>query len=192
MRWGLVPHWAKGVPPRHSIINASLETIDPSAPKQAVPYRRPWKYGQRCIILANGFYEWQDNGAGKRQPFYIRPNDPGEGASFMFAGLWESSTTADGVEILSCTIITMPANELMAKIHNDKQRMPAILEAQDVDTWLSVSPEAAHKVLKPYPSELMMAWRVSKKVNSPTNNSPELLMPLISQPPSTDKIVSHG
>lgn len=104
----------------------------------------------------------------------MRLSDPD--AAFMLAGLRDSSTTAEGVDVLSCTIITMPANELMAEIHNDKQRMPAILEPEDAATWLTGSADAAKLVLKQYPAELMMAYKVSSRVNAAKNNGPELLL----------------
>lgn len=181
MRWGLVPYWTKGVLLKHSTINVRAETIDPTVPRQTVPYRRAWKHGQRCIILANGYYEWYDAGTGERQPYYIRPIDS-EGSSFMFAGLWDATTTTDGVEILSCAIITLPANELMASIHGDRQRMPAILPAADAEMWLKGSPQDAWRVLKQYPAEKMMVWRVSEKVNNPENDGPELIERLVEVP----------
>jgi putative SOS response-associated peptidase YedK len=171
MRWGLIPAFANGIAGKYNTINCRIESMESSP-----AYRTAWRRGQRCIFIASGFYEWHDNEDGTRQPYYIRPSDPDEGCAFMIAGLWDSSTTAEGVEILSCTMITMPANALMAEIHNDKQRMPAILEAEDVGTWLTGSSDAARQVLKQYPSELMMAWQVSKAVNAAKNNKPELLL----------------
>lgn len=171
MRWGLIPGFAHGIAGKFNTINCRIETMETGP-----AYRTAWKRGQRCIILASGFYEWHTNDDGTRQPYYIRPSDPDEGAAFMLAGLWDSSTTAEGVEILSCTIITMPANELMAEIHNDKQRMPAILEPEDAATWLTGSADTARQVLKQYPSELMMGYKVSSRVNAAKNNGSELLL----------------
>jgi putative SOS response-associated peptidase YedK len=92
LRWGLVPFWAKGVPPRLSTINARVETV-----ATAASYRGPWKRGQRCILPATGFYEWQVRESGK-QPFYIYLTDQ---SLFGFAGLWDASTGADGVVLES-------------------------------------------------------------------------------------------
>jgi putative SOS response-associated peptidase YedK len=167
MRWGLVPFFAKGVPGPYSTINARIETIETSA-----SYRGPWKRGQRCIVPAVGFYEWHLNDDGKKQPFYITLNDQDV---FGFAGLWDSSTGADGVAVESCTIVTMPANKLMTEIHSVKHRMPAILSIEDRETWLKGSPEAAFAVIKQYPDTHMVATPVSTRVNKPQNNDASLI-----------------
>jgi putative SOS response-associated peptidase YedK len=122
---------------------------------------------------AAGFYEWQVQEDGSKVPFYIRPaaND----TTFAIGALWDESVNAAGESILSSTVITMPANELMAKIHNAKMRMPAIIRPEDVETWLTGTPEQAKALLHQYPSEEMVAWRVDKKVNSAKNNSPKLI-----------------
>jgi putative SOS response-associated peptidase YedK len=122
LRWGLVPFFARGVPPKYSTINARVETIE-TAPS----YRGPWKRGQRCMLLASGFYEWHIKEDGTKQPYYITVADQ---ELFGFAGLWDRSEAADGAAIESATIITMPANLLMAEIHNGRARMPAILAVE--------------------------------------------------------------
>ena len=171
LRWGLIPFFAKGVAPGYSTINARIETV-----RTAASYRGPWKRGQRCAVIANGFYEWQVQADGKsKQPFYIHLNDQPE---FAMAGLWESSRGADGVGVESCTHITLPANALLARIHNAKLRMPAILAREDRDTWLHGTAEEAWSVLKPYSAELMVAWPVSSRVNKPANNEASLLEPI--------------
>jgi putative SOS response-associated peptidase YedK len=167
MRWGLVPFFAKGIPGAYSTINARIETIETSA-----SYRGPWKRGRRCIVPAAGFYEWHINENGKKQPYYIRCVDQ---EVHGYAGLWDSSKRDDGTVIESFTIITMPANPLMAGIHNLKQRMPAILAREDRDTWLFGTPEQALSVLKQYPGEHMQATPVSIRVNSPKNNDAKLI-----------------
>ncbi len=166
MRWGLVPFWAKGVPTKLSTINARIETI-----ATAPTYRGPWKRGQRCILPALGFYEWQVQEAGK-QPWFIHLADQ---PVFGLAGLWDVSTAADGTVLESCTIITMPANPFMAEIHNSKARMPAILARGDHATWLGGDPAGALACLKPYPEQQMRAHTVSKAVNSPRNNERRLI-----------------
>lgn len=169
LRWGLVPFWAKGVPPKLSTINARVETV-----ATAASYRGPWKRGQRCILPATGFYEWQLREAGK-QPFFIHLTDQ---TLFGLAGLWDASTNADRAVLESCTILTMPANPLMAEIHNAKARMPAILRREDHDAWLAGDADAAMNCIAPYPQELMRAYPVSTVVNSPRNNEARLIEPL--------------
>lgn len=166
IRWGLVPFWAKGIPPKVSTINARVETV-----ATATSYRGPWQRGQRCILPAIGFYEWQVRQGGK-QPYFIHLTDR---EVFGFAGLWDQSRTADGTSVESCTIITMPANRLLAEIHNGRERMPAILFLKDHNTWLEGDSDAAMRCVQPYPDELMTAYPVSTRVNSPKNNSAELL-----------------
>jgi putative SOS response-associated peptidase YedK len=94
---------------------------------------------------------------------------------FGFAGLWDSSTTAEGVKLHSCTIVTMPANKVMSEIHNAKQRMPAILRKEDRETWLMGDQESAFKVLQQYSDELLIARPVSTRVNAPNNNDVSLI-----------------
>ncbi len=159
MRWGLIPYWAYGVPLKASTINATVERIA-SAPS----YRDPWQRGQRCILVMGGFYEPHVNEDGTREPFFVRL---AEREVFGVAGLWDRSRRQDGSYVFSCTLITVPANPLLAQVHNDKQRMPAILADSDHDTWLSGDVPAAQAALQSYPAELMLAWRVSTRVNSP-------------------------
>jgi len=167
MRWGLVPFFARGVPPKYSTINATIEKLE-SGPC----WRGPWKRHQRCLIPASGFYEWHVNEDGSKTPFYITLADQ---SVFGFAGLWDQSVGADGTETLSCTIITMPPNALMAEIHNTKQRMPAILAADRIDAWLGGSTDDARAALAQYPADTMVAHPVSTRVNTPRNNDAELL-----------------
>jgi putative SOS response-associated peptidase YedK len=171
MHWGLIPFWAKGVQPKYSTINATVEKLT-----EAATWRGPWSRGQRCILPACGFYEWQVLADGKnKQPFYITLNDQDV---FGFAGLWDRSTREDGAIIASCTIVTMPANQLMTEIHNVKHRMPAILAKEDRETWLMGSPEDAFAVIKQYPDTHMVATSVSKRVGSPKNNDAGLIEPV--------------
>ena len=171
LHWGLIPFWAKGVQPKYSTINATVEKL-----AEAATWRGPWTRGQRCIMPALGFYEWQVKADGKsKQPYYITMNDQDV---FGFAGLWDRSTRADGVVVESCTIVTMPANQLMTEIHNVKHRMPAILAKEDRDIWLTAGPEEAFKVIKQYPDTHMVATPVSTRVNTPKNNDAELIEPI--------------
>ncbi len=169
MHWGLIPAWAKGVQPQYSTINATVERI-----KEGATWRGPWKRGQRCILPALGFYEWQVQPDGRsKQPYYITANDQ---ELFGFAALWDSSTRADGRPIESCTIVTLPANRLMSEIHNVKRRMPAILSREDRQTWLSGTPEQAFAAIQQYPDTHLVAIPVSNRVNSPKNNDAELIV----------------
>jgi len=170
LHWGLIPFWAKGVQPKYSTINATVEKLTDGA-----TWRGPWKRGQRCIVPANGFYEWQVLADGKtKQPYYITLNDQ---EIFGFAGLWDSSTGADGA-VESCTIITMPANHLMSEIHNAKHRMPAILAREDREVWLTGTSDQAFRAIKQYPDNHMIATPVSKRVNTPKNNDRDLVAPI--------------
>jgi putative SOS response-associated peptidase YedK len=168
VHWGLIPFWAKGVQPKYSTINATVEKLTDGA-----TWRGPWKRGQRCIMPALGFYEWQVQADGKaKQPFYITMNDQN---MFGFAALWDSSTGADGIAVESCTIVTMPANKLMTEIHNVKHRMPAILAEEDQETWLTGTADDAFKAIKQYPDTHMVATPVSTRVNTPKNNDTTLI-----------------
>jgi putative SOS response-associated peptidase YedK len=168
MRFGLVPHFAHGEPPKYSTINARIENLT-----QAPSWRGPWKRSQRCLVLASGFYEWHVLSDGKtKQPHLVRPQDQ---QSFAFAGLWDASKTAAGTVTYSFAIVTLPASPLMAQIHNAKKREPAMLTREDCVTWLGGSAEQAFSVLKQYPDELLLAYPVSHRVNSPKNNDARLM-----------------
>jgi putative SOS response-associated peptidase YedK len=172
LHWGLIPFWAKGVQPKYSTINATVEKL-----KDAATWRGPWKRGQRCLMPALGFYEWQVQADGKtKQPFFITLNDQ---EIFGFAGLWDSSMGADGAAVESCTIVTLPANRLMTEIHNLKHRMPAILAREDRDAWLRGSPDDAFHAIKQYPDTHMVATPVGTRVNTPKNNDAKLIEPVI-------------
>ena len=106
LHWGLIPFFARGIAPKYSTINARIETV-----QTAASYRGPWKRGQRCLVIAQGFYEWQTQADGKTKvPYYIHLNDQD---IFAFAGLWDSSRTDQGEVIESCVHITMPANRVV-------------------------------------------------------------------------------
>jgi putative SOS response-associated peptidase YedK len=163
LHWGLIPSWADEPQVGSRMINARSETVSvkPS-------FRKAFR-NHRCLVLADGFYEWQKTGNGK-QPYYIRMED---GSPFAFAGLWES--WKDGREIRSATIITTDANDVVAPIHN---RMPVILHPEDYTLWLD--PDFDEKdplmtLLKPYPAEAMEAYPVSRRVNKPSNNEPSCI-----------------
>jgi putative SOS response-associated peptidase YedK len=173
VRWGLVPFFTHGAPPKYSTINARIESFETAA-----SYRGAWRRGQRCLQLASGFYEWHLDQYGRKSPYLISLADQ---ELFAFAGLWDRSIKDDGSAVESCVHMTMPANALMADIHNtgnNPHRMPAILRLEDRAAWLEGSLEEARAALVPYPADLMVAYEVSSRVNSVKNNSPDLIEPV--------------
>jgi putative SOS response-associated peptidase YedK len=168
--WGLIPSWAKDPKIGYRTINARAETLH-EKPAFRAAFRR-----RRCLVLADGFYEWrQEPGKKSKTPFYIRLKSE---TPFAFAGLWENWYSPDGSQVLSCTIITTQPNNVVERIHN---RMPAILPSQVYSTWLEpgdVDPTGLRKLLRPYPDDEMVAFSVSRLVNSPDNDKPECVQPL--------------
>ena len=166
MRWGLIPPFLKGESPKYATHNARIETMETSP-----AFRDPWKKGQRCIVPARGFYEWQMIPDTPKQPWFIGL----AGNELMpFAALWDRSVRADRTVIESFAIVTVPANDLMAKIHDEK-RMPAILHMEDVEMWLTGTPEQARAALVQYPDDQLRAHKVSPRVNSPKNDDATLV-----------------
>lgn len=166
--WGLVPSWAKDPSIGDRLINARAETLL-EKPSFRNAFRR-----RRCLVLADGFYEWRKEGKVK-VPMYIRL---ASGKPFAFAGLWEYWSSADGSEIFSCAIITTEPNDLMATIHN---RMPVILPRQAYDLWLQPGETDTRRLtqfLAPYTAEEMIAYPVSPLVNNPRYEAAELIQPL--------------
>lgn len=164
--WGLVPSWAKGKSIGARMINARAETVS-EKPSFRSPFRR-----RRCLVLADGYYEWQALPQGK-QPHFIRMRS---GAAFAMAGLWESWREGDDIEPLeSCAIVTTDASVELAHIHN---RMPVILQAAQYDFWLDRHNEdaaALTRLLLPFPGRAMEAVAVSKRVNSARNDDADLV-----------------
>jgi len=168
--WGLIPMWAKDPSIGSRMINARAETL---AEKPA--FRGSLKH-KRCLILADGFYEWKTGPNGKtKTPYFIHMNDR---KPFAFAGLWDSWNSPDGSQVKSCTIITTEPNDLMSLIHN---RMPAILHPRDYSKWLdpaAQTPESLQPLIKPFSADAMSAYPVSALVNKPANDMPELVVPV--------------
>jgi len=168
--WGLIPFWAKDPSIGSKMINARGETL---AEKNS--FKNPFKR-RRCLILADGFYEWTKvEGQKAKQPYLIQLEDK---SVFAFAGLWEEWNSPEGSQLRSATIITTDPNPLVARLHN---RMPVILHPEDYELWLSTEeqpPERLQPLLTAYPAEEMIAYPVSTAVNSPGNDSPELIQPL--------------
>jgi len=168
--WGLIPSWAKDPQIGNRLINARAETLA-EKPAFRAAFRR-----RRCLVLADGFYEWrQDPGQKSKTPLFIQLKSR---QPFAFAGLWEIWHAADGSEIRSCTIITTRPNEMIETIHN---RMPVILSPEAYPLWLSPEEKVSAELtplLVPYPADLMAAYPVSRLVNSPHNDTPELILPV--------------
>jgi putative SOS response-associated peptidase YedK len=168
--WGLIPSWAKDPSIGNRLINARAETL-----AEKPSFRGSFKY-KRCLILADGFYEWKSQpGSKTKVPHFIFLKDRGP---FAFAGLWDEWNSPDGGSVRSATIITTSANELMAGLH---ERMPVILETGAYAQWLDPAPQSAASLsplLKPFPSDKMSAYPVSTLVNSPENDRSELVVPL--------------
>ena len=167
-QWGLVPSWSKDPSIGSRMINARSETVAEKPSFRAAFKRR------RCLVLADGFYEWQRTG-GKKQPYYIQVKDQ---EMFGFAGLWETWESGDGSHLESCTILTTEPNGLMETIHN---RMPVILHPEDFDLWLDPSLQDGQHLqhlLRPYEDEAMAAYAVSTVVNNPRNERPECVEPM--------------
>ena len=165
MRWGLVPFWAKDTKIGARMINARAETV---AEKPA--FRNALKK-RRCLVLADGYYEWQKTPAGKR-PFRIIMHS---GEPFAMAGLWETWRDPQGNVVPSCTIITTAANDFLSPIHN---RMPVILPRESEEMWLDSGvedPASLIGILAPYPEECMDAYEVSTIVNYARNDGPEVI-----------------
>lgn len=167
LRWGLIPSWAKDYKIGARMINARAETL-----AEKPSFRSAFKR-RRCLVLADGFYEWEKLET-KKQPYYFQLQDK---QPFAFAGLWEEWHSPEDEKIASCTIITTDANELLQPIHN---RMPVILPSSDYEKWLDPKlqkTELLQEMLQPYKHENMMMTAVSIRVNNPYNNSPQCIKP---------------
>ena len=166
-RWGLIPAWAKDPSIGNRMINARAETLaEKPSFKTALKKRR-------CLIPADGFYEWKLSPEGKtKTPYYIRLSS---GRAFALAGLWDTWSAPDGSQIKTCTIITTLPNSLISPIHN---RMPVILPQESYRQWLEpgeVNPSIVNQLLTSYPANQMEAYAVSREVNDPKNDNPSLV-----------------
>jgi putative SOS response-associated peptidase YedK len=167
-KWGLVPHWAKDSKIAFKMINARAETLTEK------PAYRGLLNRHRCLVVADGFYEWTVGSDGKKHPIHFHLPDY---ELFAFAGLWTARTDDQTGEVIeSCTIITTGPNELVAPVHD---RMPVILPTEAETVWLdpSISKEHALFLLGPYPADLMRAFPASSRVNSIRSDDPGLLLP---------------
>jgi putative SOS response-associated peptidase YedK len=170
LHWGLIPFWAKDPKIGARMINGRSETVA-EKPAFRAAFRR-----RRCLVPADGFYEWQRLERGK-QPFYIRPRDD---RPFAIAGLWEHWEGPGGA-VESCTLLTTEPNDLVRPLHN---RMPVILHPQDYDLWLDPGvqePALLQPLLRPSPPEEMLAYPISRWINKPANEGPRCIEPLAQQ-----------
>ena len=155
MRWGLIPFWFKDDKWQAATWNARVETI-----AEKPSYRGPWRNGNRCLFPIRGFYEWQAvEGQKRKQRWFIRLS----AEPMAIAGLWD----ANNKHGLSAAMLTMPANELMKRIHNagkNKHRMPLFIAPENYEAWLTDEQDVADELIKPYPSARMEAWPVPSNV----------------------------
>src|SRR5262245_51633091 len=168
MKWGLVPNWARDASIASSTINAKSETAS-----EKPAFRDPFKY-RRCLIPADGFYEWKRSGSSK-QPYCFEVQN---GEVFAFAGLWDGWKDADGQWIKTCSILTTLPNAVTATVHN---RMPVILDRECYELWLDpsvTSVEVISELLKPFDARLMRCYPISAKVNHVANDDEECSRPV--------------
>lgn len=166
LRWGLVPHWANDSMKGSNHINARVETV---AEK---PSFRDALRERRCLVLTDGYYEWQKSARAKT-PFRIRMNGDNP---FVFAGLWDTWDKGE-IPVESCTIITTPSAPLTAHIHD---RMPAILDFEDSIEWMrgDAGEKTVLNLLRPYTGDRLESFEVSRAVNAPANDGPECIAPV--------------
>ena len=168
LKWGLIPSWAKDASIGAKLLNARSETVT-----EKPSFREAFKK-RRCIIPADGFYEWQRTG-GKKQPYFFHLHDE---RPFGFAGLWEKWKGEDGQVLETCTILTTEANKVLRPVHN---RMPVILHPEDYEMWLADDArkiDLIKELLRPYLSSEMISYPVSTLVNNAFNVGTDLLIPI--------------
>src|ERR1700752_1882359 len=163
MKWGLFPHWAKDDRLQYSTFNAKSEDFT-----NKPAFRDAWKWGQRCLVVTDGFYEWRRITAKEKQPYAVAMADDG---MMVMAGLWSKwKDPKSDNEVLSCTILTCPPNDVMAELHD---RMPVILAENDWPKWLGEEPASEEELLallRPCPDEALKIWPVDKMVGNVRNN----------------------
>lgn len=165
-KWGLIPFWAKDKSIGNRMINAKAETITEKASFKNLFKRK------RCLVLSDGFYEWKKINPKEKIPFRIKMEDD---SLFAMAGIWDTWKDEEGALIHSFAIITTSPNELMENIHN---RMPVIIDRKDEKAWLNENDTRfLQSLLKPFPAKYMTAYTISRLVNSPGNDTKEILNP---------------
>ncbi len=182
LRWGLVPFWADDVKVGYTMINARAETL-----VEKKSFKGPLQK-RRCVVLADGFYEWKKLGGKDKQPYYIKMRDD---RVFAFAGLWDVNKKISPT-VESCTIVTTTPNKLMSELHD---RMPVILGKQGIDFWLDPKNDNAEQVVRvlgPYPYAKMEAYAVGPTVNSVKNQGSECMEPMVGGDRLPARILSLG
>jgi putative SOS response-associated peptidase YedK len=172
LKWGLIPHWATAPKPT-PFVNARAETV-PEKPAFRDSFRK-----RRCLVPADGFFEWKTVGK-KKHPFFVRPAG---GGLFVYAGLWDRWQGPDG-PVETVTVLTVPANELVKPLHD---RMPAIVTEGRFGAWLDPKESRPAKLLpllEPYPADRMEMWAVGERVNRVASDGPELLAPVAEKKPA--------
>ncbi|MEX0590143.1 MAG: SOS response-associated peptidase, partial [Xanthobacteraceae bacterium] len=172
VRWGLIPSWVQDPKDFALLFNARLEGIESKPVYRAAMRRR------RCLIPADGFYEWKKEGKGRR-PYFVRARDK---QPFAFAGLWETWSDRDGGEIETAAIIICEANETLAPIHD---RMPVIVPREKYDPWLDadrIDARPATALVGPAPDDFLEAYEISTRVNKADNDGAENLLPVVREP----------
>ena len=167
-RWGLNPPWLEKIKKTGVLINVRTETL------REKPTFRSDFLRRRCLIPADGFYEWKKTPGGGKVPYCISSKNR---TPFAFAGIWQTNTTPDGSNVTTFAIITTRANSLIAPIHD---RMPAMLNPTDKDLWFSSLAQLGDllTLLRPAPSDDLQAYEVSRRVNKASVDTPELLEPV--------------
>lgn len=171
LKWGLIPAWSKELPSA-PLINARGESIDHK------PSFRASFQNRRCLVPADGFYEWRED-AKLKTPLFIRMRTQ---APIVFAGLWDRWIAPDGKRVDSMAIVTTAANGLIGQLHD---RMPVILDANDWAGWLTGSQDDAQRLVRPCPDDWLEYFTVSRQVNSVANDGPDLIKPAVGEPAPT-------
>jgi putative SOS response-associated peptidase YedK len=164
LRWGLVPHWAKDPSLGAKLSNARGETV-----AEKPSFRDAFKR-RRCLVPTDGFYEWKTEGRLK-QPYYFSMKS---GEPFLLGGVWESWRAPEGSILRTCCLITTEPNEIMLPVHD---RMPVIVSPVDYEAWLTGDVDNALDLIRPYPTDEMQTWAVSKRVSRSVEEGPDLVLP---------------
>ncbi|MDP9082476.1 MAG: SOS response-associated peptidase [Pseudomonadota bacterium] len=171
IRWGLIPSWADGKPTGRRTVHADMARIERSN-----IFRTPWLSGQRCILPVAGFYVWQLTRGNYRQPYFVRLNNR---AVFGLAAVWDRSVNEEDDDVIeSCTVVRVPANELLAGIAGPGARMPAILRRRDYQTWLQGGVVEAKATIQSFNSAWMQAHTISPRINSTEADDAHLISPV--------------
>ena len=172
LRWGLIPDWAEADAGKACAVTASISEVE-----HVSATRGAWEIGRRCIVPMFGYYTWQMTWQGHRQPFFVRLVNR---TVFGVAAVWDRTEAEDGDDVIEgSALITVPPNPLLAEFQGSGSSMPAILERRDYAIWLTAAPAVAKTVLKPLPSQHMIAHPVSPRINSFRYDDADLIRPVL-------------